>query len=46
MSTDINQSIHAIWHQGFHGILDFMVNKVILAFFRIFAILGVEEDPL
>ena len=46
MSTDINQSFHAICHQGFYGILDFIVKKVIWAFFSIFAILRVVEDPL
>ena len=46
MSTDVNQSIHAIPYKDFDGFLDFMAKKVILAILAIFAILGVEDAPL
>ena len=45
MSTDVNQSIHAIPYKDFDGFLDFMAKKVILAILAIFAILGVEDAP-
>ena len=46
MSTDVNQSTHAIPCNDFDGFLHFMAKKVILAFLAILAILGVEDDPL